>query len=66
VAKYSFEFKKKVVLSYFIVEDGYTYLAKIYGTPSRSKIGQWVANYKKIGDEGLSVRKKKYNIFFSV
>ena len=38
MAKYSFEFKKKVVLSYLNGEGGYKYLSKTYGVPAKSNI----------------------------
>ena len=53
MAKYSFEFKKKVVLSYLNGEGGYKYLSKTYGVPAKSNIEQWVHNYQTLGDEGL-------------
>ena len=53
MAKYSFEFKKKVVLSYLNGEGGYKYLSKTYGVPAKSNIKQWVHNYQTLGDEGL-------------
>ena len=52
MAKYSFEFKKKVVLAYLNGEGGYKYLSKIYGVPSRSNIERWVHNYQTFGDDG--------------
>ena len=62
MAKYSFEFKKKVVMSYLNGEGGYKYLAKIYGISSFSKVKLWVDNYNNFGDEGLqrSRQKEKY------
>ena len=63
MAKYSYEFKKKVVMSYFNGEGGYRYLAKFYGIPSSHRIEEWVANYKAFGDEGLrrSRQQEKYS-----
>ena len=58
MAKYSFEFKKKVVLAYLNGEGGYKYLSKIYGVPSRSNIERWVHNYQTFGDEGLQRSRK--------
>ena len=59
MAKYSFEFKKKVVMAYLKGEGGYRYLAKLYGIPDPKKVGLWVDHYNKYGDEGL-MRSKKY------
>ena len=62
MAKYSFEFKKKVVKSYLNGEGGYTYLANKYGIPSDSKVKLWIYNYNAFGDEVLMrSRKKKYS-----
>ena len=62
MAKYSFEFKKKVVLSYLNGEGGYKYLSKTYGVPAKSNIKQWVQNYQTLGDEGL-LRSRKNDIY---
>ncbi len=63
MAKYSYEFKKKVVMSYLNGEGNYRYLAKFYGIPSSHRIEEWVANYKAFGDEGLrrSRQQEKYS-----
>lgn len=58
MAKYSFEFKKKVVQAYLNGKGGYLYLSKIYGIPSDTTIKVWVDNYKKFGDEGLMRSRK--------
>ncbi len=62
MAKYSFEFKKKVVLAYLNGEGGYPYLSKVYGIPATSNIEQWVHNYQTFGDEGL-LRSRKNGIY---
>ena len=62
MAKYSFEFKKKVVLAYLNGEGGYTYLSKTYGVPSKNNIEKWVHNYQTFGDEGL-LRSRKNDIY---
>ena len=62
MAKYSFEFKKKVVLSYLNGEGEYKYLSKTYGVPAKSNIEQWVHNYQTLGDEGL-LRSRKNDIY---
>ena len=68
MAKYSFEFKKKVVLSYLNGEGGYNYLSKIYGIPSDTTIKLWVDNFKKFGDEGLmrSRKNKAYSFEYKL
>lgn len=62
MAKYSFEFKKKVVLAYLNGEGGYRYLSKTYGVPAQRNIEQWVHNYQIFGDEGLQ-RSRKNDIY---
>lgn len=42
MAKYSFEFKKKVVLEYLNGQSGYCSLAKKYNIASHRRIGEWV------------------------
>ena len=64
MAKYCFDFKKKVVMSYLNGEGGYTYLAKIYGIPSSSKVKLWVDNYNKFGDKGLLRSRQQKNYSF--
>ena len=60
MAKYSFEFKKNVVLAYLNGEGGYRYLSKTYGVPAQRNIEQWVHNYQIFGDEGLPLRKANH------
>ena len=68
VAKYSFEFKKKVVEEYLNGEGGYEYLAQKYGVPAKSNLKRWVATYERFGDEGLmrSRKKEKYSFQFKL
>ncbi len=58
MAKYSFEFKKKVVQAYLNGEGGYAYLSKAYGVPAKRNIEQWVSNYQTFGDDGLRRSRK--------
>ena len=53
MAKYSYDFKKKIVDEYINNEGGYHYLANKYRLPDRKLVRQWVNNYKAFGDEGL-------------
>lgn len=62
MSKYSFEFKKRVVLSYLNGEGGYKYLSKTYVVPAKKSIEQWVHNYQAFGDEGLMCSRKN-NIY---
>ncbi|MDC7300500.1 IS3 family transposase [Agathobacter ruminis] len=59
MSKYSFEFKKNVVNAYLNGEGGYSYLAKRFGIPNKSKVKLWVDNYNTFGDEGLKPSRKK-------
>ena len=62
MSKYSFEFKKKVVLAYLNGEGSYGYLSETYGVPAKKSIEQWVHNYRTFGDEGL-LRSRKNDIY---
>lgn len=62
MSKYSFEFKKKVVMAYLNGEGGYGYLSKTYGVPAQRSIEQWIHNYQTFGDEGL-LRSRKKDIY---
>ena len=64
MAKYSFEFKKKVVLEYINGEGGTQYLSTKYGLESNSQLRKWLAAYKEFGDEGLKRSRKKENYSF--
>lgn len=64
MAKYSFEFKKKVVDEYLRGEGGRNYLANKYHIASSQIIIQWVNNYKTFGDEGLLRSRKNDNYSF--
>ena len=59
MAKYSFEFKKKVVEEYLRGNGGEKYLAQKYGIPSSTTINQWVKNYSSKGDAGLLRSRQK-------
>ncbi len=61
MAKYSYEFKKKVVLAYLNGEGGYGYLCDKYGVKAHSNVEEWVAAYKQFGDEGLRRSRKAVN-----
>ena len=64
MAKYSFEFKKKVVLEYINGEGGTQYLSTKYGLGSNSQLRKWLVAYKEFGDEGLKRSRKKENYSF--
>ncbi len=64
MAKYSFEFKKRIVQAYLDGEGGYEYLANYYGIPAWSNIKKWVLAFQKLGDEGLLRSKKRETYSF--
>ena len=59
MAKYSFEFKRKVVMEYVSGQGGYDFLAKKHGIPSSIRIREWVARYNRFGEDGL--RRSRQN-----
>ena len=60
MAKYSYEFKKKVVDDYLAGMGGFTYLAKKYSIPHFEIVRRWVNAYQTFGTDGL-VRSRKNN-----
>ena len=67
MAKYGFEFKKKVVLEYINDGVGLKRLSKKYGV-RHSNISIWIERYKAQGDKGLYVTKtyKVYDFDFKM
>ena len=68
MAKYSYEFKKKVVTAYLNGKGGYKYLANYYSIPAWTNIKKWVLAYQRLGDEGLlrSRQQKKYSFEYKL
>ena len=68
MAKYSFEFKRMVVMEYIEGKGGYPALAKKYDIPSSTRIEAWVANYRHFGEDGLkrSRQKQVYSFKFKL
>ena len=68
MAKYTFEFKKQIVMDYINGGGGTRFLAKKYGIPNHAQIQRWVASYKKFGDAGLmrSRKNNKYTFEFKL
>lgn len=63
MAKYDYNFKLKVVISYLDGSNGgYRSIAKQYGIPNRSQIERWVSAYKLLGKDGLK-RKNKHTSY---
>jgi len=68
MAKYSFEFKQKVVQEYLNGEEGYGLLATKYGIANKCMLQRWVSAYKKLGSDGLlrSRKQKAYTFEFKL
>ena len=68
MAKYSYEFKMKVVQAYLNGEGSYEFLSQKYHIPANSKLREWVAVYKKFGKERLmrSRQNKKHSFQFKL
>lgn len=64
MAKYSFEFKKKVVQEYLEGKGSYVYLAKQYNIPDEKQVRIWVNAYNEFGDAGLIRSRKNKNYSF--
>ena len=68
MAKYNFEFKKKIVLEHQSSGVSSKTLAKKYNVKSDKQIRQWIHNYDEFGDEGLKRSRKnnKYSFEFKL
>ena len=68
MAKYSTEFKMKVVKEYLESSSSYQNLANKYCITDKSMIRRWVCAYKSQGIEGLKVKRKntKYPLEFKL
>ena len=68
MAKYSFEFKKKIVTEYLNGKGGYKYLSEKYNIPAYNNVKKWIANFNSFGDEGLkrSRKQEKYSFEFKL
>lgn len=58
MAKYSFEFKLKLVKEYENGHEGLRSVAKRYGIHHHN-LEKWVANYRRYGEEGLARRRQQ-------
>ncbi|WP_461811490.1 transposase [Faecalimonas sp.] len=63
MAKYSFQFKKKIVEEYFSGKGGFEFIAKKYSIPY-SAIRNWVHGYERNGDSALLRSRKNKNYSF--
>ena len=64
MAKYNYEFKKKIVNAYMNGEGGKQFLANKYGVKSSRDVPKWVNAFKSFGDEGLMRSRKKETYTF--
>lgn len=62
--KYSYEFKKKVVMDYINGKGGYKSLCKENGIPSQTILRDWISAYKEFGNKGLMRSREKKNYSF--
>ena len=63
MAKYSYEFKLRVVNEYLRGQGGWNYLSQKYNL-TRSHIQRWVSNYRRFGEEGLRRSRQKQDYTF--
>lgn len=64
MAKYSYEFKQKVVQEYLNGKGSYEYISKQSNMPDKKQVRIWVNAYKKLGKEGLMRSRKNKNYSF--
>lgn len=64
MAKYSYEFKKKVVSEYLKGEAGYKTLAKKHGIASDETVRKWVKAFNGLGAESLKISRTKTKYTF--
>ena len=64
MSKYSYEFKKKVVMDYINGKGGYKSLCKENGIPSQTILRDWISAYKEFGNKGLMRSREKKNYSF--
>ena len=64
MAKYSYEFKKKIVQEYLDGNGGYEYLAKKYNIAKDTQVMDWVKAYQTFGNDGLMRSRQNNNYSF--
>ena len=64
MAKYSYEFKQKVVQEYLNGKGSYEYISKQSNMPDKKQVRIWVNAYKELGKEGLMRSRKNKNYSF--
>lgn len=68
MAKYSYEFKLKVVNDYLSGSGGYSYICKKYCIPQDIIVRRWVDSYQAFGEDALRRKRKneKYSLDFKL
>ena len=61
MAKYSFEFKIKIVQEYLEGKGGTPYLSKIHGVKSEAHLRRSINAYREFGEEGLLRKRQNQN-----
>lgn len=64
MAKYSYEFKRKVVQEYLEGKGGYEDIARQNNIPDGKQVRVWVKAYSELGEEGLMRSRKNKNYSF--
>lgn len=64
MAKYSYDFKFKLVQEYLEGKGGYQYISDKYSLPDKNYVRRWVEVYKSIGNEGLMRARKHQSYSF--
>ena len=64
MAKYTLEFKRKVIEEYLAGKGGYKALAEKFGVKTKGQVHNWVTTYQLFGTEGL-MRKRENDVYTS-
>ncbi|MBU5310603.1 transposase, partial [Tissierella carlieri] len=64
MAKYSYEFKMKVVEEYLAGKDGFAFLSEKYNISSTRDLQKWVSAYNQFGSDGLMRKRKNQTYSF--
>lgn len=64
MAKYSYEFKRKLVQEYLEGKGGYEDIARQNNIPDGKQVRVWVKAYSELGEEGLMRSRKNKNYSF--
>ncbi|WP_246565457.1 helix-turn-helix domain-containing protein [Tissierella carlieri] len=64
MAKYSYEFKMKVVQEYLAGKGGFAFLSEKYNISSTRDLQKWVSAYNQFGSDGLMRKRKNQTYSF--